>query len=156
MQAPVHLLRVVVAVSLSGVGAARAAPPADDPCRGALDAVAAGDTRCRSPLAVPSDVAADAVLAPQPVVVERDPAVIPAEVGFIGVVVAAAGVGAITVALLNPPAAGEDRVQQQAVLYGGVAGAALGGLLLAAAAGTAIFNPATGALQLPIFDGEPR
>ena len=127
--------------------------PVSDPCQGELDAVVDAQRQCRSPVALTSEIAADAVIVEAP---ERDPQAFPGELAFVAVVSAVVGGGVIASTLLVTPDGSTDARVQQGTFGTGVGLVSLGGLLAAAAVGTWVFNPATGAMQLPIFDGESR
>jgi hypothetical protein len=119
-------------------------------CRGALDAVDDAGARCASPAKVAAVIAADAVVVDVPV---RDPQVFPAELAFGAGLFAAAGAMTLVVTSLSPPASPELHSGLQ---VGGVAALGLSGLLVGAAVSFLVFNPTTGALQMPLFAGEPR
>ena len=142
---------VVITLIMAIAGAAGASPV--DPCTGELDAVSDGTRHCRSPVAMTSTIAADAVVVEAPM---RDPAVFPGEVAFVAVVTGMIGGGALAAALLTTPApvGSNDATFQRGTLLGGIGMLSLAGLLGAAAVGLWVFNPATGTLQLPIFAGE--
>lgn len=146
---------VVVVVALVLLpAAAKASEPvvAVEPaaCRGALDAVQGTDVRCVSPARLATAVAADAVIVEAPL---RDPRIFPAELAFGAVVAAAAGGTTLAVTSFSPPTSSELTTGLQ---VGGVAALGLSGLLAGAALSFVVFNPTTGALQLPLFEGEAR
>jgi len=149
----VHVV-IVTSLMLSLASTAPPTPPAD-PCAGELDAVVEPGRLCRSPVALTSAVAADAVIVEAPA---RDPQLLPGEIGFFAVVSAVVGGGVIASTFLTPAVVDgtTDATLRQATLWTGVGFVSLAGLLGAAALGTWVFNPATGTMQLPIFDGEPR
>ena len=147
-------MHVVIVTSLMLSLASTAPPtPAKDPCAGALDAVVDAERRCRSPGTLTSGIAADAVVVEAPL---RDPQSFPGEIAFLAVVSAVVGGGVIASTVLVTPDPTADARVQDGTFWTGVGLVSLGGLLAAAAVGTWVFNPATGALQLPIFEGESR
>jgi hypothetical protein len=133
-------------------------PAAADPCAGALDALSDGDRQCRSPgtadlapLVVDDDKAA--VEAPR-----RDPLLFPSELGFLAVLTAVAGGGAVAGAVFTEGAAADQTGEtlRQGTLWGGVGMLSLSGAIAAAAVSTWVFDVSTGSLRLPLFAGEPQ
>ena len=133
----------------------------DDACVGALDAVVTdGTVACRSPGALDADDViattgkSDEIVPPAPL--SRDPAIFPGELGFVSVVIGAVGVGGIAGAytLSATPWEGRDPVPPT-LLWGGISAVGLAGLVAGAALSTFVFDPTSGALRLPIFEGEP-
>jgi hypothetical protein len=146
---------VVVALVLLHARVAQASEPATvaEPaaCRGALDAVHSAEVHCASPAKVVSVVAADAVVVEAPPA--RDPRIFPGELAFGAAIAAAAGGATLAATSWAPPASAELATGLQ---IGGLAAVGLSGLLAGAAVSFWAFNPTTGALQLPLFEGEPR
>jgi len=149
-----------VAATPAAPGAATAAATATavDPCAGALDAVNDGVRQCRSPGAAelaPLVVADDKAAVEAPL---RDPVLFPGELGFLAVLTAVAGGGAVAGAVFTEgtttDATGE--IVRQGTLWGGVGMLSLSGAIAAAAVGTWVFDVSTGSLRLPLFDGEPQ
>ncbi len=128
------------------------APPTPDPvaCQGALDVVSEAELRCVSPAKLTASVGADPVVVDVPA---RDPAIFAGEMAFGAAVVGAAGGLTLAVTALSPPTSTE---LQTGLQVGSISALALSGLLAGAAVSFWAFNPTTGALQLPLFEGEPR
>ena len=144
-------------------GAAGAAGPvtseaAADPCAGALDAVNDGARQCRSPGTAdlaPLVVADDKAAVEAPL---RDPLLFPSELGFLAVLTAVAGGGAVAGAVFTEGTVADQTGEtlRQGTLWGGVGMLSLSGAIAAAAVGTWVFDVSTGSLRLPLFAGEPQ
>jgi hypothetical protein len=134
------------------------AQPSDDPCKDALDAEQRGGVVCRSPGALDPSAVVDADAIPPPPPPLRDPALFSSEIGFFAVVTAAAGVSAVAAAVFteNPRNDATSETLRQGSFYAGLGGLGLATGLGAAAVATAVFDVSTGALRLPLFDGEPQ
>lgn len=147
-------IAVVMAVmpASASIASETPAPPTPEPvaCQGALDVVSEADLRCVSPAKLVAPVGADPAVVDVPA---RDPAIFPGEMAFGAAVVGAAGGITLAVTALSPPTSTE---LQTGLQVGGISALALSGLLAGAAVSFWAFNPTTGALQLPLFEGEPR
>lgn len=160
LRSPVAVVAVVVVLAVLAsepalatepqTPAVSSAPVEPAACRGALDAVHTATERCASPATLSAGVVADAVVVDAPL---RDPRIFPGELAFGAVVVAAAGGVTLGVTSFSPPTSAELATGLQ---VGGVVALGLSGLLAGAAVSFAVFNPTTGALQVPWFEGEAR
>jgi hypothetical protein len=142
----------------SPVTSTAASTAAPDPCAGALDAVNDGARQCRSPGAAelaPLVVADDKAAVETPL---RDPLLFPSELGFLAVLTAVAGGGAVAGAVFTEGTVADQTGEtlRQGTLWGGVGMLSLSGAIAAAAVGTWVFDVSTGSLRLPIFAGEPQ
>lgn len=149
-------LLAVTPVAATTSKTAVATVAATDVCRNVLDVTppSSASPGCASPSSVPSLVLADARTAPRPP--RRDPAVLPGELGFFAVAIGLMGGGAMVGAQSTEPQRldASGRAQQRALFVSGASLVGLAGLVGAGAVATAVFDPATGTLRLPLFAGE--
>jgi hypothetical protein len=165
----VNFVVVIAAAALSSVSpappptaaptttaAVQAALASTDPCARALDAVVPtpASPGCLGPSSSAPPVVADDT-APERAL-RRDPAILPAELGFLAVALGVVGGGAVAGAQAVDTRRLNDAEawQQQAVFVSGVSLVVLAGLVGAGAAATVVFDPSKGTLRLPVFSGE--